>query len=138
MSDDGRFNPLKTQIENDHLLGRGSYPRTVVEAKRMMTEFIAPGSKSNGNENQQQLQSDGEHGLAFVQANTDWQKNVQCHGCGSKGHLLKACRKTSAGDKEKIYATKRNEFKAAQTYTQSTLAIASTGAVNVVVKEDGA
>ena len=49
MSDDGRFKPLKTQLENDYLLGRGSYPKTVVEAKRMMTEFIAPGGKSNGN-----------------------------------------------------------------------------------------
>ena len=57
---------------------------------------------------------------------------------GAKGHLLKACRKMSAGDKEKIYATKRDKFKAAQTSTQSTPAIASTGAVNVVVKEDGA
>ena len=35
----GRFKPLKTQLEKDHLLGRGSYPKTVVEAKRMMTEF---------------------------------------------------------------------------------------------------
>ena len=138
MSDDGRFKPLKTQLENEHLLGWGSYPKTVVEAKRMIMEFIAPGGKSDGNEKQQQPQSDGEHGLAFVQANTDWQKNVQCHSCGAKGHLLKACRKTSAGDKEKIYATKRDEFKAAQTSTQSTPAITSTGAVNVVVEEDGA
>ena len=53
MSDDGRFKPLKTQLEDDHLLGRGSYPRTVVEAKRKMTEFIVPGSKSNGKEHQQ-------------------------------------------------------------------------------------
>ena len=58
---------------------------------------------------------------------------MQCYGCGAKGHLLKACRKTSAGDKEKIYATKRDEFKASHTSTQSTPAIASTGAVNVVV-----
>ena len=65
----------------------------------MMTEFIAPGGKLSGYENQQQPQSDGEHGLAFVQANTNWQKNVQFHGCGAKGHLLKACRKTSAGYK---------------------------------------
>ena len=134
MSDNGRFNPLKTQLENDHLLGRGSYPRTAVKAKRMMTEFIAPGGKSNGNKKQQHLQSDREHGLASVQANTDWQKNVQYHRCGTKGHLLKACRKTSAGDKEKIYATKRDEFKATQSSTQSTPAATSMGAVNIVVK----
>ena len=138
MSDDCRFKPLKNQLENDHLLVRGSYPKTVVEAKRMMMESIAPGGKSNGNEKQQQLQSDGEHGLSFFQENTDWQKNVQCHGCGAKGHLLKACRKTSVEDKENIYATKRDEFKAAQTSTQSTLAIASMGAINVIVEEDGA
>ena len=76
MSDDGRFKPLKTQLENDHLLKRGRYPKTGVEVKRMMMEFIAPGGKSNGNKKQQQPQSDGEHGLAFVQANTDWQKNM--------------------------------------------------------------
>ena len=72
MSDDGRFKPLKTQLENDLLLGQGSYPRTIIEAKRMMMEFIAPGGNSNGNENKQQLQLDGEQGLAFVQANTNW------------------------------------------------------------------
>ena len=53
MLDDGWFKPLKTQLENDHLLGRGSYPKTVVEANWMMTEFIATGGKSNGNEKQQ-------------------------------------------------------------------------------------
>ena len=42
MLEDGRFKPLKTQLENYRLLRRGSYPKTVVEAKRMMTEFIAP------------------------------------------------------------------------------------------------
>ena len=63
---------------------------------------------------------------------------MQCHRCGAEGHLLKACRKTSTGDKEKIYATKRDEFKTAQTSTQLTLATTSMGAVNVVVKEDGA
>ena len=64
MSDDGRFKLLKT----------------VVEAKRMTTELITLGGKSNGNERQQQTQSDGEHGLAFIHANSEWQKNVQCHG----------------------------------------------------------
>ena len=43
----------------------------------------------------------------------------------------------SAVNKEKIYATKRDEFKAAQTSTQSTPATTSTGSVNVVVEEDG-
>ena len=51
-----------------------------------------------------------------------------------KGGFLKACRKTSAGDKEKIYAKKRDEFKAAQSSTQSTPAATSMGAVNIVVK----
>ena len=64
MSENGRFKPLKTQLENDHLLGQGRYPKTVVEAKRMITEFITPGGKSNSNEKQKQLQSDGKHGLA--------------------------------------------------------------------------
>ena len=44
----------------------------------------------------------------------------------------------SAGDKKKIYVTKREKFKAAQSSTQSTPAATSTGAVNVVVEEDGA
>ena len=99
MLEDGRFKPLKTQLENYHLLRRGSYPKTVVEAKRMMTKSIAPVGKSNSNKKQQQPQSDGERGLVFVQANTNWKKNVQCHGCGAKGRLLKLCRKTSAGYK---------------------------------------
>ena len=80
MSDNGRFKLLKTQLENNHLLGQVSYPKTVVEAKRMTTELITLGGKSNGNERQQQTQSDGEHGLAFIHANSEWQKNVQCHG----------------------------------------------------------
>ena len=36
MADDTRFKPLKTQLENDHLLGRQRYLKTAVASKRMM------------------------------------------------------------------------------------------------------
>ena len=38
MADNGRYKPLKTQLENDFLLGKLHYPKTVVKSKRLLSD----------------------------------------------------------------------------------------------------
>ena len=42
LADDNRFGPLKTQLENNFLMGEHEYPRDVLAAKRLMTDFSPP------------------------------------------------------------------------------------------------
>ena len=52
MAYDGRYKPLKTDLENNFLLGKQEYPTTILEAKRLMTDFQPTGGLVGGNHNQ--------------------------------------------------------------------------------------
>ena len=38
--DDERYSPLKTQLDNNFLMGKQEYPSNVLAAKRLMTDFV--------------------------------------------------------------------------------------------------
>ena len=42
LADDNRFGPLKTQLDNNFMMGKQEYPRDVLSAKRLMTNFSPP------------------------------------------------------------------------------------------------
>ena len=48
MSDDTRFKPLKTQLENNYILGKQEYPHTVLAAKRMMADYVPVSGAGSG------------------------------------------------------------------------------------------
>ena len=42
LADNDRFRPLKLQLDNNFLMGEQEYPRDVLAAKRLMTNFSPP------------------------------------------------------------------------------------------------
>ena len=103
LADNGRYKGLNIDLANDFTMGWLIYPKTVVEAKRLLTDFIAPCKSSYVKQDPYNTR------VAFskTDCNNDWKNNVSCPGCGLKGHQLKECKKTSPEDKKKIYAMKK-------------------------------
>ena len=46
MADGERYNPLKLHLANEHLTKEGVYPTKLVEMKRLIGKFLAPGVKA--------------------------------------------------------------------------------------------
>ena len=120
LADNGRYKGLNIDLANDFAMGQSNYPNTVVAAKRLLTDYIAPGKSTYV---KQDLDNAG---AAFSKTyrNNDCKKNVRCHGCSLKGHKLKECNKTLLEDKNNIYAMKK----------AGTFEAKKTGVVNAVVK----
>ena len=120
LEDNGRYKGLKIELANDFTMGQSNYPKTVVAAKRLLTDYIAPGKSTYVK------QDTDDAGVAFSDTDrgNDWKKNVSCHRCGLKGHQLKECNKNLPEDKKKIYAMKK----------AGTFEAKKTRAVNAVAK----
>ena len=64
MADDGRYKALKTKINNDFILGDDKAPMTIVEVKRVLSDFVVPtGSKAN----HAAVEADDGTGLTFAE-----------------------------------------------------------------------
>ena len=101
-------------------MGQSNFPKTVVAAKRLLTEYIAMGKNNNRNYGKQEPYNAG---VAFSKTDrdNDWKNNVSCHGYGFKGHQLKRYKKTSREEKKNIYAMKKpGTFKAKNTVVVNT------------------
>ena len=120
LADNGWYKGLNIKLANNFTMIQSKYPKTVVVAKRLLTDYIAPGKSTNVKQKQDNA------GVAFrkTDCDNDWKKNVSCHGCGPKGHQLKECNKTSTEDKKEIYAMKK----------ESTFEAKKTGVVTAVMK----
>ena len=80
--------------------GKGAYPRKLAEALKLLQQFKGEGGhrKSNNNNNN----DDGiQAGLAFAQQGLPQApvSEIDCFGCGQKGHKLFACEETSQAKK---------------------------------------
>ena len=103
LADNGQYKGLKIDMANDFTMGQSNYPKTVVAAKSLLADYIAPGKSTYVK------QEPYNAGVAFSEKDRDkdWKQNVRCHGCGLKGHQLKKYNKTSPEDKKNIYAMKK-------------------------------
>ena len=90
LEDNGWYKVLKIELENDFTMGQLNYPKTMVAAKRLLTEYIAPGKRNYVK------QEPEDAGIAFSETDrdNDRKKNVSCHGCVLNGHQLKECNNT--------------------------------------------
>ena len=71
MADDGRYEILKTKLNNDFLFGDDNAPLTIVEAKRVLLDYTVPyNSKVDSDANE----GDDGTGLAFAETQ-EWVKN---------------------------------------------------------------
>ena len=84
MTDDGRYEILKTKLKNDFLFGDDNTPLTVVEAKRFLSDYTVP---VNSTVDPDANKGDDGTGLAFAETQ-EWVKTAPCYGCGGKGHHL--------------------------------------------------
>ena len=74
MADDGRYEILKTKLNNDFLFGGENAPLTIVEAKRVLSDYTVPVNlKVDPNVNEG---ADGT-GLAFTETH-EWLKTAPC------------------------------------------------------------
>jgi predicted Fe-S protein YdhL (DUF1289 family) len=95
-----RYNGLKVKLQNLNLFNHGAYPKTVEEAYRMLQKY-EPEVGATQNRTRQQEYEDS---LAFGQVARDlkdWSQ-VQCHGCGEKGHGVRRCPKMNDEEKKAI------------------------------------
>ena len=42
MADKVKYKPIKDLLNNEFIMGKRSYPETVIEAKRLLAEFTLP------------------------------------------------------------------------------------------------
>ena len=74
MADDGRYEILKAKLNNDFLFGNDNPPLTIVEAKRVLSDYTVPvNSKVDPNVNK------GDDGTELAFAETqEWVKTALC------------------------------------------------------------
>ena len=98
MADDGRYEIFKTKLNSDFLFSDDNVSLTIVEAKRVLSDYTVPvNSKVDSDANE----GDDGTGLAFAETQ-EWVKTAPCYGCGGKGHLLSNCKKTPPKQKKAI------------------------------------
>ena len=72
MADNGRYEILKTTLNNDFLFGDENVPLTIVEAKRFLSDYTMPvNSKVDSDAND----GDDRTGLAFTETQ-EWVKTA--------------------------------------------------------------
>ena len=97
LADNSRYKGLKIELANDFTMGQSNDPKTVVTAKKLLTDYITPGKSTYVK------QEPDDAGVAFSKTYRDknWKNNASCHGCGLKGHQLKECNKTPSEQKRR-------------------------------------
>jgi hypothetical protein len=71
LSDNNRFAALKTNLDNNFLMGKQEYPSDVLSAKRLMTDYVPTGG--GGKPKQEQVESTN---VAFVEKEVSWRDRV--------------------------------------------------------------
>ena len=96
-SDRRRYGRLSEDLENSFTKGNNDYPRDLVQAYRLISEY------KNWN---QKFTSPDPTGVAFAQKGKtgkpktaeDWHKDAVCHNCNEKGHIRPNCPKLQDSD----------------------------------------
>ena len=98
MEDNGRYKGLKIELADNFTMGQLNYPKMVVAAKSLLTDYIATGKS------RYVKQEPDDAGVAFSNTYCDnyWKNNVSCHGCVLKGHQLNECNKTLLEEKKRF------------------------------------
>jgi hypothetical protein len=65
-SDNNRYKGLKQALDNKHLMNNGAYPKTMVEALKLLKNYVVPGNKKQEAHNNKGEES----GVAFTQGRT--------------------------------------------------------------------
>ena len=79
LTDNERYGPLKTQLDNNFLMGKQEYPSDVLAAKRLMTDFVpATGVVKH------KRQESGPSDVAFVETGGGRSFIPGCYCCGEQ------------------------------------------------------
>ena len=109
MADDERYLVPKAKLNNDFLFGDDKAPMTIVDAKRVLSDFSVPTASKTHSVKAEETEGTG---LTFAEMSAERKRTIQCFGCGVKGHFLNNCTKTSTKKKAEILAmVKKGDFK---------------------------
>jgi hypothetical protein len=93
-----RYGPLKTELANDMTKGQDNYPKTMVEASRLLNDYKVATRA-------QRARNDPGEGMAFVQDRGGGRRggsgarvsaardpdDPNCWHCGKPGHQMRRC-----------------------------------------------
>ena len=105
-----RYGPLKTKLAYDWAFGEDSYPKTVAKAFKLVEQW----EDEHGSKSSKGKTGDNEEvGVGFVQQGLPKaaKADINCYGCGKKGHYGWECPNSSKEKKKPsiVRRQKRNE-----------------------------
>jgi len=107
VADQTRYGGLKARLDNEYLTQKKSaYPKTMAGALKILQNF-----KAETNAGGKAAAAEAEAGVAFAQtklAQAD-KADVDCFGCGGKGHYGYECKKLTPKQIEELYAKRKAE-----------------------------
>ena len=102
----GRFQGLKSALDNQYLMDKDAYPTTMPQAPNLLEKYNAEVGATEKN-----ADSAGESGVEFSQADA-WKLNTACYTCGECGHRVNDRPKLDDEQQEKFWADHNATYKA--------------------------
>ena len=108
VADKDRYGQILTDMHNKYITSGGeavTYPTTLQGALNILKSY-----KRNGDKKEAAAPAESA-GVAFVQPGKKDASELDCFGCGKKGHMLVDCDQLSDADKKEIMKKKRAEWR---------------------------
>ena len=106
VADGGRFEGLKRALDNQYLMDKDSYPKTIPQSLKLLEKYKAEVCAT-----EQNADSAGESRVAFAQDNA-WQSNTTCYSYGERGHGVNDCPNMEDAQREKFWADRKATYTA--------------------------
>ena len=120
LADNGQYKGLRIELANNFTMGKSNEPKTLVAAKRILTDYIAPGKSTYVKQEPDSV------GVAFskTDCDNDWKRTSVVTDAALRGISSRNVTRPFRRKKEKIYAMKKAVTSKAK----------KTGVVNAIVK----
>ena len=82
MADETLYSVLKDKLNKDFLFGDDKAPITILDAKRVLSDFSVPTALKTRSVKAEEAEGTG---LTFAEVSAERKRTIQCFGCGVKG-----------------------------------------------------
>ena len=100
LADGERYDELRNLMADHFALGADKYPRDLTSALAALKDFKGVGGVSGKRSSRRD--DDRDAGLTFANPGDKPLEQLECFGCGGKGHLIAECRKITDKDRKEI------------------------------------